>query len=157
MASEPCARNHHLADHVERLLVSLRHWTGRNLVPPDLSLAEQARELFHAPFVVLSHANQADPLLNYANQAGLQLFELTWDELISMPSRRTAEPLHRAERDILLGTVSRQGFIDDYRGIRISKSGRRFLIERAIVWNVLDANGVKCGQAATFWQWKILP
>ena len=58
--------------------------------------------------------------------------------------------MHRSEREILLATVARQGFIDDYRGIRISKNGRRFLIDQATVWNLLDENGAKCGQAATF-------
>src|SRR3990172_8531438 len=42
------------------------------------------------------------------------------------------------------------GFIETYRGVRISRSGRRFLIEQATVWNILDANGRSAGQAATF-------
>ena len=48
MTSEPCEQNRYLADHVQRLLLGLRHWTGRNLVRPGLPLEEQARELFHA-------------------------------------------------------------------------------------------------------------
>ena len=156
MMSEPCAQNHYLADHVQRLLQSLRHWTGKNLVRPELRLEDQAHELFHAPYVVLSHDNRADPVLTYANRAGLNLFELIWEELINLPSRRTAEPMHRSEREILLATVARQGFIDDYRGIRISKNGRRFLIDQATVWNLLDENGAKCGQAATFSRWSFL-
>ncbi len=50
--------------------------------------------------------------------------------------------------------VTRKGFIDDYRGIRISKTGRRFLIDNATVWNLLDENGAHYGQAATFSAWK---
>ena len=155
MMSEPCEQNHYLTDHVQRLLLSLRHWTGRNLVRSELPL-EQARELFYAPYVVLSHDDRADPVLSYANQAGLNLFALTWEELVNMPSRRTAETMHRSEREILLAAVSRQGFIDDYRGIRISKNGRRFLIDQATVWNLLDEKGARCGQAATFSQWGFL-
>jgi len=45
------------------------------------------------------------------------------------------------------------GPVDDYSGIRISQSGRRFRIEQAIVWNLIDAAGHLCGQAATFDTW----
>jgi hypothetical protein len=43
--------------------------------------------------------------------------------------------------------------VDDYSGVRVSKSGRRFRIERAIVWNLTDAAGTHCGQAASFDRW----
>jgi hypothetical protein len=48
-----------------------------------------------------------------------------------------------------------QGYIDNYQGIRISRTGQRFLIKQAIIWNLTDALGQKCGQAATFsdWHW----
>jgi len=153
---EPGSANHYLAAHVERLLVSLRHWTGRYLVDPKLTIEEQARIIFHAPFVVLSHNTDADPILNYANRGGLELFELTWQELVVTPSRQTAEPVHRAERDRLLSQVAGRGYIDDYRGVRISKHGRRFEIEHATVWNLLDELGAPYGQAATFGAWRFL-
>ena len=37
--------------------------------------------------------------------------------------------------------VSAHGYIDDYSGVRISASGRRFVIRDAVVWNVVDAQG----------------
>ena len=46
MMGGPCAQNHYLADHVQRLLQSLRHWTGKNLVRPELRLEDQARNYF---------------------------------------------------------------------------------------------------------------
>ena len=95
---EPSKQNQYLAEHVGRLLESLRRWTGRSLVEPDQAVPDQARALFYAPFVVLSHNTDAQPLLNYANRAGLKLFELTWEELIELPSRPTAEPIHQDER-----------------------------------------------------------
>ena len=107
---EPNETNGYLAAHVNRLIASLRHWTGRNLLDVDSPSAEQARQLFHAPFVVLSHNQTSDPILNYANLVGLRLFELSWDELICLPSRRTAEPVHQDERARLLETVTRQGY-----------------------------------------------
>jgi MEKHLA domain len=154
--NEPSSINHYLEKHVARVLESLRHWTGKSLVNPASPPNEQARELFHAPFVVLSHNTAADPILNYANLAGLRLFELGWSELINLPSRLTAEPLHQDERAQLLATVTRQGYIDDYQGVRISKRGRRFRIEHALVWNLRDETGAHYGQAATFSQWHYL-
>lgn len=138
------------------MLASLRHWTGRNLVEPGLAPEEQARELFNAPFAVLSHDTATDPILNYANRISLQLFELSWEELTVMPSRLTAEAPARAERTRLLSEVSSRGYIDDYRGVRVAKNGRRFLIERATVWNLLDESGAPYGQAATFNEWHYL-
>ena len=154
--SEPCEANQFFAEHVALLLVSLRRWTGRDLVDPQLPRVEQARQLFAAPFALLSHDTAADPILNYGNRAAMQLFELNWEELSQTPSRLTAEPVHRDERARLLDTVTRQGYIDDYRGVRISRTGRRFLIDTATVWTVLDERGAPYGQAATFSAWKYL-
>jgi len=153
---EPAELNDYLEGHVRRLLDSFRHWTGTDLVQQEQSPREQARALFYAPFVVLSHDSGSDPLLNYANEAGLHLFELTWEELIALPSRLTAEPLHRDQRARFLGRVTQHGYIEDYTGVRISWSGRRFLIERATVWNVRDEQGAPYGQAATFSRWRFL-
>ncbi len=87
---EPSEENHFGSDHVGSLLASLRRWTGRDLVDRQLPMVEQARRIFHAPFAVLSHDNAADPILNYGNRAVMQLFELSWDELVRTPSRLTA-------------------------------------------------------------------
>ncbi len=87
----------------------------------------------------------------------MKLFEMDRHELIGMPSRYSAEAPDRAERARLLECVSRDGFIDDYSGVRISKSGRRFVIQQATVWNMLDAEGDgHHGQAAMFNSWEYL-
>ena len=75
---------------------------------------------------------------------------------MTLPSRVSAEPVHQAEREQLLATVARQGYIDNYRGVRVTKRGRRFLIEQATVWNLLDENAGHCGQAAMFSDWKFV-
>ena len=155
-SSKPTDVNGYLENHARLLLDSFRHWTGKSLVQQDRSPTEQARELFYASFVVLSHDGSIDPLLNYANEAGLHLFALKWEELIALPSRLTAEPLHRDERARLLGRVTEHGYIDDYTGVRISRTGRRFFIEQATVWNVRDEQGAPYGQAATFSRWRFL-
>lgn len=150
---EPGIDNAYLVDHVERLRRSLRHWTGRDLVAPDLSSAEAARLVYEAPFVVLSHNTAADPVLTYGNRAAQALFELTWDQLTRMPSRLTAEAPDWEERARLLAQVAAHGYIDDYSGVRVSRTGRRFRIARATVWDLLDDAGRHCGQAATFAEW----
>ncbi len=117
---------------------------------------EQAHALFHAPFVIVSHGTQKDPILNYGSQLALTLWEMTWEQLMQTPSRLTAEPMNRAEREDMLERARAQGYIDNYRGVRISSSGRRFLIEQAVVWTVIDHAGHPRGQAATFSRWTFL-
>ena|ERR1035441_5983660 len=135
---------------------SLKHWTGRELLPGNFSVAELAEQIFHAPFVLVSHGTEADPVLNYGNAAALALWEMSWAELTRTPSRLTAEAPNREERARLLAAVTSRGFIDDYSGVRISKTGRRFMISRATVWNLISETGRPCGQAARFSHWKFL-
>ena len=140
-------------DHVQLLLDSFARLLGRELIGRDGSADEQAERLFQAPFVVVSHGTEADPVLNYGNALALALWEMTWEQLPRTPSRLTAEPVHRDERARLLARTREHGFVDDYSGIRISKTGRRFRIEQAIVWNLTDEHGGHRGQAATFDRW----
>ena len=135
------------------LLNSFRHWTGRELLERVEDRASQAHALFQAPFVVVSHGMEEDPLLNYGNHIALELWELTWQQLVKTPSRLTAEPVNRAEREWMLEQARTRGYLDTYRGVRISSTGRRFLVENALIWNVVDAKGQRVGQAATFSQW----
>jgi len=74
--------------------------------------------------------------------------------LTRIPSRWTAEAPNRAERARLLAEVTARGFIDDYSGVRIARTGQRFLIERVTVWNLTDDAGRYGGQAATFREWR---
>ena len=129
---------------------------GRELLPRGGSVEAEARRLHDAPFVVVSHGTEADPLLNYGNAAALERWEMPWETLVGTPSRLTAEPVHRDERARLLERTAREGFVDDYAGVRVSRSGKRFRIEEAIVWNVRDADGWIHGQAATFDRWTAL-
>jgi len=138
---------------------SLKHWTGRDLLAgPEAGAPPEAvaEKVFHAPFVLVSHGTEADPVLNYGNQTALTLWEMSWSELTQTPSRLTAEAPNREERARLLAAVTANGFIDDYSGIRISKTGRRFRITQATVWNLLDERGIYAGQAAMFSRWEFL-
>jgi hypothetical protein len=135
---------------------SLKHWTGRDLLPGNFSAPELAERVFEAPFVLVAHGTEADPVLNYGNHTALTLWEMSWAALTSTPSRLTAEAPNREERARLLAAVTARGFIDDYAGIRISQSGRRFRIAQATVWNLLDENQRPAGQAACFSRWEFL-
>jgi len=138
------------------LLTSHLSLTGQPLLErrSDETDAALAARLYAAPFVVLAHGTEPDPLFNYANLAAQRLFELSWDEFIGLPSRLSAEAPERSERERLLARVTTHGFINDYSGIRISKSGHRFRIQRAKVWNVSDASHRPIGQAAAFADWE---
>jgi hypothetical protein len=109
--------------------------------------------LFEAPFVVVSHGVGADPILNYGNRSALNLWEATWEQLVGTPSRLTAEPVNQPERERMLEMATSRGFFDGYRGVRVSMTGRRFLVENALIWTIEDATGARIGQAATFSQW----
>jgi len=147
---EPCEDNHFLADHAALLLSSHRQLLGRDLLAPSQDAAETARRLFLAPFAVLSHDGGEDPVLNYVNRYVMKLWESDWATLTAMPSRLTAEAMHRTQRAEFLAASRARGFVEGYSGVRISTTGRRFRIENATIWTVPGARGTPAGQAATF-------
>ncbi len=138
---------------IQLVLDSFRHWTGRELIERTGGADAQAHRLFAAPFVVVSHGTEPDPILNYGNRRALELWEADWHQFTKTPSRLTAEPVNRAERERLLAQASARGFIEDYSGIRITVTGRQFNVEQALVWTVIDREGNPRGQAATFSKW----
>lgn len=142
--------------HTLCLARSFRKWTGRDLLPGRYSPGELAAKMLDAPFVVVSHGMEPDPVLNYGNRIALKLWEMSWDEFTRTPSRLTAEPVRREERAKVMEVVTRQGFFENYSGIRVSKSGRRFEISSATIWNLISETGQLQGQAATFSEWKFL-
>lgn len=129
---------------------SFARLTGRSLLG-DTAFSPAA--LWSAPRAILAHGTQADPIFFYGDRLALELFEVTPQQLVQMPSRLSAESPDRAERARLLDQVTRHGVIEDYAGVRISATGRRFRIEQATVWNLIDAAGVVQGQAAAFDTW----
>ena len=143
-------------EHSQILLDSYRRFLGEELIDRSGSVAEQAERLFAAPMVVVSHGIQDDPILNYGNQTALDLWQMSVQTLLQTPSRLTAEPVHREERARLMERTLRDGFVDDYSGIRITSTGRRFRIDQAFVWNLINPDGQRVGQAATFSDWVFL-
>jgi hypothetical protein len=124
--------------------------TGKTLVEACPSLAQA---LWSAPRAILAHGTEADPIFFYGNRMALDLFEMPARDFLRLPSHLSAEAPSRAERARLLERVRRDGYIADYAGVRISAGGRRFRIEQATVWMLIDEAGRCRGQAATFSQW----
>jgi MEKHLA domain len=131
------------------LISSFQHWTGNSLLDANASPLETAQVLFEAPFVLVSHGTESDPIFNYGNRKALELWELSWEEFTRMPSRRSAEELVQEERDRLLTEAATKGF-SYFSGVRISSTGKRFEIQDGILWNLLDEQNKLSGQAAVY-------
>ncbi|MFN8158895.1 MAG: GNAT family N-acetyltransferase [Candidatus Nanopelagicales bacterium] len=141
---------------VDAMRNSLYRLTGRDLAYGlDLSQGLETAVWF-APYVLVAHDRSADPVFVYGNSTALSLFEMDWPTFTSLPSRLSAEPDEQVERERLLQGVAERGFISDYRGVRVSSTGRRFVIEDAVVWDVVDDEGRVRGQAALFERWSRL-
>lgn len=145
-----------LARQTRLMLSSYRRWTGNTLWPEDKADDILVKEVFNASFVLCSAGPESDPVLNYGNAQALKLWEMDWKTLTSTPGRHTAEAPERGAREQFLRTVKEKGYIDNYSGIRVSSTGRRFEIKNATVWNLLDSQGRYAGQAATFHAWRFL-
>lgn len=145
-----------IEDHVWLLQVSFTNRFGKKMIPGKRTPTSVMHALNEANFAVVSHGTEEDPIFNYANPKALELFEMDFDQFTNLPSRKSAEVPNREERQRLLEAVSKQGYIDDYKGIRISATGRRFYIQQAFVWNLHNENGEYCGQAAMIPSWQYL-
>jgi hypothetical protein len=141
---------------VELICDSYLRLMGEKLVEGHLRGASLFSAIWVAPFVVVSHDTRPDPRFNFGNNQALELWEMSADEFVGLPSRYSAEAEHREERARLLQEVAEKGYFADYRGVRASKLGRRFRIERALVFNLSDADRVPKGQAAVFSEWTYL-
>ena len=152
----PTEKNNFLVEHVVDIGNSYRQLLLKELIPDSQSDEQFARQLFYAPFALVSHDTVSDPVFNYANLKALELFELSWEDFTRLPSRLSAEPVNQVERKRLLAEVTEKGYIDHYKGVRISSTGKRFQIKNAVVWNLMDKNQCYKGQAAWFDQWEYL-
>ncbi|KAJ3119324.1 hypothetical protein HK098_005591 [Nowakowskiella sp. JEL0407] len=147
---------------VLRILKSHRHLVGRSLLnepsikeldklsPPiteeNIASFHQITNLvFNAPFAVLSHSGTPftnnDPIFNFVNQKAIDAFGYSVTDFLTIPSRKSAQPANQAERELFMKTVAKNGFVENYSGIRVKSSGELFAIRNGTVWNVLDESG----------------
>ena len=150
-----CFRREHLIDRrydisfFNLLADSYLKLIGQPLVPEEISSDRAVQWLYEdAPFGLLAHNTAPDPIFIYGNKTAQKCFEYTWEELTALPSRLSAEPAEQSERQHFLERVEKDGYVTGYRGIRITKYGKRFWIEDATVWDLTDESGKFCGQAA---------
>lgn len=143
MIGDPCfiARAQEILDSYRRLL-------GRELVDRSGDAAEDARRLFDLPLAVLAHDTAPQPLLDWANRAAARAFDATPESLLGRPSAATAPADAVADRGKLFDTLARDGFVTGYSGVRVSLTGRRFVIDDVAVFKVTDAAGRPAGHAA---------
>ena len=141
---------------VAQLLQSHQRAFGRPLISaaqPGSSKQLICQELFACGFPVLAHDGGPEPKLTYANAAALGLWDAPWDDLVRLPSRLTAPTTEQAERSLALNKAKSEDAIEGYSGIRISRQGRRFMIQNARIWTLWDQHQYACGQAASFSNW----
>ncbi len=172
-------------EHVRLMDRNLERCSGKGIyhrMYGDISKKEGWEEDIHknSRWVLISHNNLSDPIFTYGNEAGLQQFEMEWDDFTSIPSRFSAEPMEREERDALLESVRNHGFSESPNNIRVTKNKQRFQIKSLIckysynrsllflihnlyfssneltfpvpilVWNLYDDKGDYYGQACIF-------
>lgn len=142
--------------HSQRILSSFQHWTGHSLFEVSGEPIQIAQALFELPFPVFSHGIEPDPIYNYGNRKALELWELEWEQLLQMPSRYSAKPANQEDRLRLLEEVTNKGYITNSRGVRISQTGKRYMVLDFTIWNLLNKENQYCGQAATFSQWTLI-
>ena len=114
------------------------------------------RALYELDAVLVSHGTQADPVFWFANRAAQRLWDMDWKTFTTFPSRLSAEPDEQSARSQLLSRATRDGFISDYTGVRVSSKGQRFRIRDVVLWNIRDDHDQPAGQAALFTQWDLL-
>ena len=139
--------------HSKHILKSYASITGAVLYDDTYSDQYRSYLLYHAPYVVVSHGMQQDPIFNYANLTAQQLWKLDWNQFTALPSRLSAEADLSKNRQRLLEEAAQKGYIDNYSGVRISFKGMRFLIENVLLWNLKNETNEKIGQAALFRNW----
>ena len=128
------------------IAASYAQLTGKPLIAEDGAL-------WTAPRAVVARGTETPPLFFYGTAVALGLFRMSADEFIGLPSHRSAEAAHRAERARMFERLKSRNVIADYHGIRIAADGTRFLIGNAVIWNLVDRSGRRHGQAAAFAEW----
>lgn len=139
------------------ILDSFRRLLGRELMPRSGNPAEDARRLFDLPQAVLAHDTSPAPLLDWANLAAAKAFDATPEALLGRPSADTAPADATADRRALFDKLAARGFVTGYSGVRVSLTGRRFVIDDVTVFEVTNAVGRPAGHAAVIAKTRATP
>jgi hypothetical protein len=142
--------------HSNLLIRSYRRLLNKNLITFSDNKLENSFQLFHSPFILVSHGIEKDPIFNYANETALKTWEMPWEEFVGLPSRFSVEKTETDDREKLLSEAQEKGFVSNYLGIRITKSGKSFKIIDTILYNLTDEVGNYKGQAAIIPKWEFI-
>ncbi len=155
--SLPAETNDYHAGFIARVAQSFHQVTGRSLLnEAGLDPKALGRSAWFGDFALLTHRGDPGAVLNYGNEFALKLWEMDWNSFTATPSADTAPRNASAGRDLLMEKVARQNYVSGYAGERVSRTGRRFLIENATVWRLLDDRGGSFGMAAFFRRFRYL-
>ncbi|KAG2482451.1 hypothetical protein HYH03_018621 [Edaphochlamys debaryana] len=158
-AGQPATEDQYASPEARMLcfyLMDSYHRLTKKYLLEGVNLERLPSALYRAPFALLAHnkfqAGVTDPNYIYANRAALNLFEVSWDEMLSTPSRKSAaaDPEAQLDRNGLLEEAATKGVVTGFEAWRVSKSGKRFKIKDVTLFNIMDRSGTKMGQAAVF-------
>ncbi|MBK7003353.1 MAG: MEKHLA domain-containing protein [Rhodoferax sp.] len=118
-----------------------------------LQVGRIGRCAYHAPFVVLAHDTAPDPVFFTPTfWSSSCLYELKrW--FARYPCRQSS-PARRSQSCLDWWQATATSMAAP--GIRIARTGQRFRIERATVWNLVTGDETVVGQAAAFGSWVTL-
>ena len=77
---------------------------------------------------------------------------MSLDQVIGKPTTMTAPESEQKERNALLNQVNSHGFIENYKGVRVASDGKLFQIKDATIWNIVDKESIKIGQAVIIYR-----
>lgn len=120
----------------------------------ELPVPEEIKDKFHwlhyeAPFSLLSHDLEGN--LTYINCCALSHFKYQENDMLTMPSKYTADGEERERRQKMLQQVAALGVIKGITGPRVDSQGNTFMIYDGIIWNLLGEDGKRIGQAGLVW------
>ena len=94
--------NNFYIQHTRHMAESYRQLLGESLMEVEASTIFQ---LYDAPFALVSHGIEKDPVFNFSNRRALEIFKYSWKQFTQLPSRYSAEQLDREQRQLLLDST----------------------------------------------------
>ncbi len=145
-----------IISHSRLIADSYQFWTGLEILPGTANDLELSHAMYFSPFVIVSHGLENDPVFNYGNLQAQQLWQLSWREFTSMPSRLSAEPIEQDQRERLLAEARKRGITYLDQAIRINKEGKKFYIKDVALFNLQNNKNKYLGQGAVYAKWEFI-
>jgi len=136
---------------------SLFEWIQERQEPGETPIENASQLHKNKRFGILSHGTQVDPVYNYGNTAGLELFEQTLERLCETPSRFSTVPRLMGDRRESIKNIERAGYGTIQRAIRVSARGSLFCTADILVWTIKDDENRRIGLAALYDRSDVVP